>query len=126
MAPYSTIMIPQRDMPASKRADIVFQFVELELPAECKGQWHKDLWSAATAQLDRQYTRDWHAQDRGLYIVYWFGPVLPASKTLKSLPDGAPSPEPPNALCDALQARIPTDRLPSIAAVMTTAPGRRA
>ena len=115
LAPYHISMIPQRDMPADKRADIVFQHGHLELPAECKGQWHKDLWHAATEQLDRMYARDWHAQDRGIYIVYWFGYAVPPSKRLKHPPDQTPIPSSPTALAQALRTRLGPDRLASIA-----------
>lgn len=114
LLPFGINMIPQKDMPADKRADIVFQHGSLELPAECKGQWHRDLWSAAISQLDRQYVRDWHAQDRGLYIVYWFGSPAPAGKKLQPPPAGTAVPETPQQLRDALQSSIPPDRLPSI------------
>jgi len=47
---------------------------------EFKGQWHDDVWNASSVQLIEQYTKDWRADGRGIYVVLWFGTV--SGKTL--------------------------------------------
>lgn len=76
--------IPERAMPAERRADIVLALGSLQLPIEAKGQWHRELWTAALTQLDAFYTIEWRARGIGIYLVFWFGNDVPASRKLKS------------------------------------------
>jgi hypothetical protein len=105
---------PQADMPKGKIADLLYSIGDASLPIECKGQWHRDLWTAAGDQLDAFYLRDWRAQDRGIYLVYWFGPAVAANFRLKPPRGGAPRPETPEQLREALIACIPPARRGSI------------
>ena len=43
------------------------------LVIEGKGQWHKDLYSAASTQLYERYSIHPDAADQGIYLVIWFG-----------------------------------------------------
>jgi hypothetical protein len=115
MPPLGIGRIPQRDMPTNKRADITFTYDDFELPVECKGQWNATLWSAADTQLDQLYLRDWRSQDRGLYIVYWFGGAVASMSKLRAPPRDMTRPPTPNALRAALLSRIPPERRGSIA-----------
>ncbi len=110
--------IPQRDMPAGKRADIAYAVAGMALPVECKCQWNDTLWTAASAQLDALYVRDWQAQDRGLYVVYWFGPDVPRHHALQPDPSGAPAPSTPAELRHRLIEALPPARRPSIGVVV--------
>lgn len=38
-----------------------------------KGQWHKDLYTAASAQLHERYSIHPDAEQQGIFIVIWFG-----------------------------------------------------
>ncbi len=55
------------------RADIVASIMvngrPIDLPIEIKGQWHTELWTAATEQLAVRYAK----YDHGIYLVLWFG-----------------------------------------------------
>jgi len=51
-----------------KRADIAVIYNGLGLPAEIKGQWHKDIWDAPSAQLIDLYTKDYRAN--GLFRFF--------------------------------------------------------
>ena len=75
---------------------------------EIKGQWHPDIWDAACEQLDAKYTRDWHAEGRGAYIVMWFGDV--PGKNLPGHPKGLLRPKTPCELRKLLVDRIPESR----------------
>ncbi len=44
------------------------------LVTEVKGQWHKELYSAASAQLHERYAIHPDAEQQGIYLVIWFGP----------------------------------------------------
>ena len=106
--------VPQADMPNGKIADLLYEAGEAALPIEAKGQWNAKLWTAAGDQLDAFYVRDWRVQDRGIYLVYWFGPDVDANFRLKSPPGGAPRPETPEALRLALIESLPPTRRGSI------------
>lgn len=102
--------VPERLMPANKRADIVFGLDDLRLPVEAKGQWNAELWTAANDQLDARYAVEWRAQGYGIYLVFWFGADTPPSRKLKSPGRGRQRPQSPSDLRDALVARIPEHR----------------
>ncbi len=95
-------------MPAQKRADIAAIRNSIGLPVEIKGQWHPNVWSAPVDQLDAKYTRDWHAEGRGVYIVMWFGNV-PRTQLPKH-PEGLDRPNTPQALRQMLIDRVPEAR----------------
>lgn len=99
--------LPETLMPEAKRADIVVLHGKFGFPIEIKGQWHPEVWNAATVQLIQQYARDWRADDHGIYLVFWFGSV--AGKNLPAHPDGLPRPSSPEEL-----ERVLKDRLPDI------------
>lgn len=46
------------------------------LVIEAKGQWHKDLYSAASEQLYKRYSIHPDAEQQGIYLVIWFGADL--------------------------------------------------
>jgi hypothetical protein len=43
------------------------------LVIEGKGQWHRDLFSAATSQLADRYSMHPHADEQGIFLVIWYG-----------------------------------------------------
>jgi hypothetical protein len=43
------------------------------LVVEAKGQWHKELYTAAYAQLYQRYSIHPDAEQQGIYLVIWFG-----------------------------------------------------
>jgi hypothetical protein len=96
-------------MPEANRADIVAIYREYGLPVEIKGQWHSNLWDAASVQLIEKYARDWRADDRGIYLILWFGRV--ARKNLVKHPEGLSRPKSPDELREMLIARLaPAER----------------
>lgn len=83
-----------------KRVDIVAQIAaDVIVPIEIKGQWHRDLWTAADQQLDHLYVNDRRAA-YGIYIVLWFG----EGTALSAPPNGAARMATPQALQAALAA----------------------
>jgi hypothetical protein len=116
--PYGIDIIPERAAPGHTRADLVFTLGPLHLPVEAKGQWHPELWSAVRQQLDRRYTRDWRANDAGVYLVFWFGLHVPKTRKLRGPPRGSKPPQTPLALREALEADIPEHRRGSLSVVV--------
>lgn len=114
MPDYGIKLIPQRDMPNDKRADIVVTIGDAGLPIECKGQWNDEIWTAAEQQLDRLYLRDWQSQDRGIYVVYWFGPNVKGVRRLRRVPGGAVTPSTPEELRERLVQGISPARRNSL------------
>ena len=106
--PQSIRLGPETHMPLGKRVDIALTRNTIKLPAEIKGQWHSEVWNAASDQLDAKYVVDWQAEGRGVYIVLWFGDV--AGKRLPRHPEGLDLPQTPGSLRRMLIDRLPEAR----------------
>jgi len=44
------------------------------LVIEGKGQWHRDLFTAASTQLANRYSMHPDADEQGIFFVVWYGP----------------------------------------------------
>lgn len=111
LARYDIERITEADMPQTKRADLAFARGSMQLPIEVKGQWHRDVWDAATGQLDDKYLIDWRSEQRGIYCVLWFGDMPARSnRRLKVHPDGLPAPAGAEEMRQMITARIPEAR----------------
>ena len=108
LVPLGIQIEPEAQMPGVRRADFTFGHDNIRLPIEIKGQWHRDVWDAASEQLDAYYAREWRAKGRGLYLVLWFGRVR--RKQLKRHPERLVRPETPDELRQMLVDRIPKAR----------------
>lgn len=115
---YGVQRISEADMPASKRADLAFAHGAAQLPMEVKGQWHDEVWDAASGQLDAHYLIDWRSGQRGIYCVFWFG-ALPSNsgRRLKVSPEGI-IPTTADEMRVMLIDRIPEARRANIAVVV--------
>ncbi|WP_159069691.1 NACHT domain-containing protein [Achromobacter xylosoxidans] len=108
---YDVQKITEADMPNTKRADLAFANGTRQLPIEVKGQWHPEVWDAATDQLSVQYLIDWRSEGRGIYCVLWFGEVSSSTgRRLKSHPGGLPAPASAEEMRTMLIERIPEAR----------------
>ncbi|WP_111979450.1 NACHT domain-containing protein [Algibacillus agarilyticus] len=61
------------DLTVSKK----FEGQRILLPIEAKGQWHKDLYSSANNQLFERYSIHPDADFQGIYLIFWFGHLIP-------------------------------------------------
>ncbi|WP_396594607.1 NACHT domain-containing protein [Brevundimonas sp. R86498] len=100
--PFGIDAQPEAHLADDKRCDIFCQLGDLGVPIEIKGQWHRDLWVSADAQLGHLYAHDWRAE-AGIYLVLWFGEGT--SKPLKAPPAREPKPTTAAELREALIAR---------------------
>lgn len=108
---YNIRQLTEADMPNTKRVDLAFACGAMQLPMEVKGQWHPEVWNAATHQLDLQYLIDWRSDDRGIYCVLWFGDLATASgRRLKAPPNGVETPGSASEMKALLIDRIPEHR----------------
>ena len=119
LARYGVNRMTEADMPNGKRVDLAFVSGQLQLLMEVKGQWHDDVWDAATRQLDTRYLIDWRSEQRGIYCVLWFGDLPSSSgRRLKPPPAGAAAPATPDEMRDMLVERIPAARRPFISVIV--------
>ncbi|MDQ0840300.1 NACHT domain-containing protein [Sphingomonas faeni] len=105
--PFGIQAAPEGHLADDKRCDIECTLPGIMVPIEIKGQWHKDLWTAADRQLDLLYTNDWRAE-RGIYLVLWFG--LTTGKKPKKSPFDIGTPETAGQLRNALAIQSVTTR----------------
>ena len=94
----------ETSMPLGTWTDIALTRNTIKLPVEIKGQWHRDLWNAASGQLDAKYAVDWQAEGCGVYIVLWFGDV--PDNRLPAHPKGLEPPGSPEELRSMLIDRL--------------------
>lgn len=68
---------PEHQLKDAKRSDFTCSKVingqRRLLVTEVKGQWHKDLYTAASNQLFDRYAIHPDAEQQGIYLVLWFG-----------------------------------------------------
>jgi len=60
---------------------------EMLLPIEIKGDWNRDLWTAATEQLAKQYATEPRCHHQGIYLVLWLGSKRGAAAKPKPHPN---------------------------------------
>lgn len=72
--------------------------LQIQLPIEVKGDWHRELWTAPEIQLAQKYSTNPQCKNTGIYLVLWTG-----EKTIKT-PIGEIMPN-PQALQEALQTK---------------------
>lgn len=90
--PYQFRLDTEKDMPDDKRADLVCNSSEMQLPIEVKGQWHDDLWTAMNDQLGDLYLKEYQSQGQGIYLIFYFG------ENVTKKPKGNSNYKPQNAL----------------------------
>ncbi|WP_395449809.1 hypothetical protein ACHMW7_08330 [Aminobacter sp. UC22_36] len=68
---------PEHQLQDAKRCDFTCtKFIDNHrrlLVVEVKGQWHEELYTAASKQLHERYSIHPHAEQQGIYLVLWFG-----------------------------------------------------
>lgn len=97
--PFDIQALPEVHLADDKRCDISCLLGKLMVPIEIKGQWNREIWTAADKQLDRLYVNDSRAEV-GIYLILWFGPV-PGKAIPKRVDE--PAPTTPKALEEALR-----------------------
>tara|TARA_B100001540_G_scaffold317725_1_gene352396 strand:- start:3823 stop:5592 length:1770 start_codon:yes stop_codon:yes gene_type:complete len=116
--PYKIQCPPEFPMPQGRRSDSAFTYGEYAVPLEAKGQWHREVWDAASAQLDRYYSPNYSADSIGIYVVFWFGDDVCMNKKLKSPGKNVAKPNSAEEMCVMLESSLHADRRGDIAIVV--------
>ncbi|MGG7445059.1 hypothetical protein ACQ3G7_03090 [Kosakonia oryzendophytica] len=78
LLPQGISVVKEHEGNDEKRADIsatkMYRNKRLLLMVEVKGQWHRDIYTAAYEQLYELYSLTPDAGMQGIYIALWFGP----------------------------------------------------
>lgn len=97
----------EQHMAAGNRCDITVKISlngrQSLLVIEVKGQWHKELFTAASEQLHKRYSSHPNAAEQGIYLVLWFGSD---EKIAGVVNHGI---ETPQQLRDKILAQLPTE-----------------
>src|SRR6185437_8113466 len=96
---------PEGHMVADKRADISVAMPGRKILCELKRDYHAEVWTALTGQLERFYAHDPEAKGFGVYLVFWFGGKRP--RAMPRPPDGLCSPQAPTEMENILQSSLP-------------------
>jgi hypothetical protein len=121
LAPLAVMVEPEGHMVADKRADISMAMPGRKILCELKRDYHAEVWTAATSQLERFYTRDPEAQGFGIYVVFWFGDKR--GSTMPAPPEGLHRPITATEMESMLRAGVPDDRKSRIAVVVIDVSG---
>jgi hypothetical protein len=109
-------------MVQGKRADVIVAWRGFKIPVEIKRNYHADVWTAATEQLDLLYTRDPDAGGYGVYVVFWFGHV--PGKPMPRHPGGIALPASTAEMAGMLVDLLPAERRSNIAVVVIDVSGQ--
>ncbi len=79
LQPQSIIVTPEHQLKNSNRSDFTVSKLiggtRRLLVTEVKGQWHPELYTAASAQLAERYSIHPDAEKQGIFLAIWFGPT---------------------------------------------------
>lgn len=77
LEPQSIAVTPEHQLKNANRSDFTATKIigskRRLLVTEVKGQWHPDLFTAASAQLHERYSIHPDAEQQGIFLVIWFG-----------------------------------------------------
>jgi len=79
LLPIGITVEPEGHMVADKRADISAAMPGRKILCELKRDYHAEVWTAITGQLERFYAHDPEAKGFGIYVVFWFGAKRPTA-----------------------------------------------
>jgi hypothetical protein len=77
LEPQGISVTPEHQLKGAKRSDFtatkMIRGKRRLLVTEVKGQWHEELYTAASAQLHDRYSIHPDAEQQGIFLVIWFG-----------------------------------------------------
>ncbi|HDT5163661.1 TPA: hypothetical protein QHS25_004458, partial [Klebsiella quasipneumoniae subsp. similipneumoniae] len=77
LQPQAIAITPEHQLKGQNRSDFTASKLiggkRRLLVTEVKGQWHRELYSAASAQLYDRYSIHPDAEQQGIFLVIWFG-----------------------------------------------------
>ncbi len=98
-------VVIEHQLANAKRCDITVSKMlsgrERLLVIEVKGQWHSELYTAASAQLSERYSIHPNAAHQGIYLVLWYGGE---EKIARKQNQSITTPE---QLCESIWTKMP-------------------
>ncbi|WP_223807894.1 hypothetical protein [Marinobacter sp. R17] len=83
LEPRGISITPEHQLKDAKRSDFtatkLLDGKKRLLVTEVKGQWHRELYAAAATQLRERYSIHPAAEQQGIFLVIWFGPMYPVA-----------------------------------------------
>lgn len=77
LEPQGISITPEHQLKGQNRSDFTVSKLvggrRRLLVTEVKGQWHRELYAAASAQLNERYSIHPDAEQQGIFLVIWFG-----------------------------------------------------
>lgn len=77
LEPQGIVVTSEHQLKSANRCDFtatkIIGGLRRLLVVEVKGQWHKELYTAASAQLNERYAIHPAAEHQGVFLVIWFG-----------------------------------------------------
>lgn len=77
LEPQGISVTPEHQLKGAKRSDFTATKMiggkRRLLVSEVKGQWHRELYTAASAQLHERYSIHPDAEQQGIFLAIWFG-----------------------------------------------------
>jgi hypothetical protein len=96
---------PEAHMVGDNRADISVAMPGRKILCELKRDYHAEVWTALTGQLERFYAHDPDAKGFGIYCVFWFGERRP--RPIPAAPKGLARPRSASEMEEMLKALTP-------------------
>ena len=112
---------PEGHMVADKRADISAAMPGRKILCELKRDYHAQVWTAMTGQLERFYAHDPEAKGFGIYVVFCFGAKRPTE--IPAPPDGRARPKTAAEMEAMLQALLSDDMCKRLAVIVIDVSG---
>jgi predicted NACHT family NTPase len=102
LLPLGITVEPEAHMVADKRADISVAMPGRKILCELKRDYHAEVWTAITGQLERFYAHDPEAKGFGVYCVFWFGDNRP--RQIPAPPNGSARPRSASEMEETVKA----------------------
>jgi hypothetical protein len=112
---------PEGHMVADNRADISVVMPGRKILCELKRDYHAEVWTALTGQLERFYAHDPEAKGFGVYCVFWFGDERP--RLIPAPPDGLARPRSGSEMEGMLKALAPENMRARVAIIVVDVSG---
>jgi predicted NACHT family NTPase len=121
LLPLGLLVEPEGHMVRDKRADISVAMPGRKILCELKRDYHAEVWTAMTGQLERFYAHDPYAKGFGIYVVFWFGEKRPTN--FPTPPNGMERPKTAAEMEAMLVALLPGDMGKRLAVVVIDVSG---
>ncbi|WP_442754278.1 NACHT domain-containing protein [Methylocystis sp. JAN1] len=122
LVPFGVMVEPEAHMVADKRADISVQMPGRKILCELKRDYHAEVWTAPTGQLERFYAHDPEAKGFGVYLVFWFGPKR-HPRHIPTPPNNAPPPTSAKEMEDLLRSLLNEEMSKRLAVIVVDVSG---